>query len=143
LYPVENKNYTRSTPIRRAWREVQEALERAFLLTVFGYSAPLTDIEAKRPLSEPWARNRLWDSLHIEIIDIKETEEVVRSWSEMIPHDHFLHERSFSSSWLGRHPRRSCAAKYEASIMGLPPASSPFPQARSLHELHQAVQQLP
>jgi hypothetical protein len=39
--------------IEREWAAAQEYLRHAFMFTVFGYSAPVTDVEAKRETLPP------------------------------------------------------------------------------------------
>lgn len=47
FYPVENKDYTKDNLISRDWEKVTEKLKEAFHLTIFGYSGPATDYNAR------------------------------------------------------------------------------------------------
>jgi len=46
LYPVENKNYQDGNFIQREWEAIRYYLKQCFMVTIFGYSAPKTDVEA-------------------------------------------------------------------------------------------------
>jgi hypothetical protein len=56
LYPVEHKNYADDGFIDGEWTQVRHLLKDCFMLTVFGYSAPATDVEAIELLSQGWDR---------------------------------------------------------------------------------------
>ena len=46
LYPIKNKDYHKNNYIEKAWDIFQNRLSRSFMLTIFGYSGPKSDIEA-------------------------------------------------------------------------------------------------
>ena len=50
---MEHKDYQDGSMIEREWAAAQEYLRHAFMFTVFGYSAPVTDVEAKRETLPP------------------------------------------------------------------------------------------
>ena len=56
LYPVENKNYQDGDFIETEWRLIRSALQNCLLFSVFGYSAPKTDVEAISLLREGWGK---------------------------------------------------------------------------------------
>jgi hypothetical protein len=68
LFPVEKKNYD-DPFIAREWRAVQAFLREAFMLTVFGYSAPTTDVEAIDLLKEGWGNPIQREMEQTEIIN--------------------------------------------------------------------------
>lgn len=56
LYPVEQKNYTDDEFISTEWERVKAWLnsDRTKRVTIFGYGAPATDVEAVKLLNEAW-----------------------------------------------------------------------------------------
>jgi hypothetical protein len=54
LFPVEKKNYQDDPFIAREWEAIRAYLEACFVLTIFGYSAPTTDVEAMQLLKDGW-----------------------------------------------------------------------------------------
>ena len=47
LYPVEHKDYTSDAFIADRWKEATAYLQHAYLVTIYRYSAPKTDVEAR------------------------------------------------------------------------------------------------
>lgn len=116
LYPVKDKNYSSSLAIKASWYEVQRCLEKAYIFTIFGYSAPKTDVEAVSLMKNAWSSIREKKLEEIEIIDIKSENDVVNSWSDFIFQDHYTYCRSFFESSLAQYPRRTCETMW-AQIM--------------------------
>jgi hypothetical protein len=52
LYPVQNKDYDRDPFIKKSWETFRFMLKKCFLLTIFGYSAPQSDIRALDAIRE-------------------------------------------------------------------------------------------
>ena len=118
LYPVNEKNYTSDPFIRSEWTGLQSALGNAFVLTIFGYSAPQSDVEAIELLRKGWGRPETRELEQVEIIDIKSNDELRERWDAFILEHHYDTEMSFYDSWAARHPRRSCDAVWR-QIMDL------------------------
>ena len=57
LFPVKQKDYTSDPFIVSEWTQLKYALSHAYLVTIMGYSAPVTDIEARTLLLEAWKEN--------------------------------------------------------------------------------------
>jgi hypothetical protein len=55
LFPVAQKDYQVDPFTIREWSAARFYLENCFMLSVFGYSAPKTDVEAVDLLKEAWA----------------------------------------------------------------------------------------
>lgn len=115
LYPVKDKDYTADNFIKCEWDRVQEGLERAYYLTIFGYSAPMSDIQAQILMNKAFARNKSRHLLQIEFIDIKNKEEIDKTWEPFIIENnfHYDHYSSFYKSALACFPRRTCEALFE------------------------------
>ena len=70
LYPATHKNYRDDPQIVGQWQAVENRLSRAYIFTVFGYSAPKTDAEAIELLKQAWGPITNRQHQEIEIIDI-------------------------------------------------------------------------
>jgi hypothetical protein len=110
LYPVASKDYTSDPYIQGEWNILRQVLRNAYVLTIFGYSAPKTDLEAIKLLKEEWGSPGQRELEQIEIIDIKDEQELVQTWQEFICAEHYETTKSFYNSWIARHPRRTCEA---------------------------------
>lgn len=110
LFPIEKKNYVDDAFISGEWDALKHFLREAFSLTIFGYGAPRSDVEAVSLMKEVWSGNRTQEYNQTEIIDIRPREELEPLWDGFTFSHHYDIETSFYSSWIARHPRRSCEA---------------------------------
>ncbi len=113
LYPIKKKNYQADIAIEKFWKELQNNFERAYMVTIFGYSAPQSDIEALSMLKVAWGEPEQRSLEEIEIIDIRDESEVIESWKDFIHTHHYSYHTDFFTSTLGKFPRRSCEATYD------------------------------
>lgn len=119
LYPVKQKDYTSDIFIRDQWQAVKYYLQQSLILTIFGYSAPETDREALNLLHQGYGSDvRYLDQ--IEIIDIKEHNQLYDTWSYFFDksHGHLETHKSFFDSLLAEFPRRSVEGYYKRNIEG-------------------------
>ena len=107
LYPIATKNYEADPQIASAWRCLTRSLSQAFMVTVFGYSAPTSDASAIRAFRGAWKTNALSEMNQFEIVDIRDEDELRTSWKDFIFFDHYEVHSSFYTSWIAKHPRRS------------------------------------
>ena len=107
LYPVAQKNYTSDPFIATQWRALQEGLKSSFLLTIFGYSAPATDVEAVDLMKQGWGDPAVRALEETEIIDIRPEEDLSSTWDPFIHSHHYQAHTTFYDSVLGHLPRRS------------------------------------
>lgn len=107
LYPVAQKDYTADPLISRSWQLVQSALKNCFLLTIFGYGAPATDVEAVSLMEQGWgdANNRNMEET--EIIDIRAEGDLRLTWAPFIHSHHYQTHTTFYNSTPAVFPRRS------------------------------------
>lgn len=84
---LSKKDYASDTAIAKSWKALSNALEVAYMVTIFGYSAPKSDAEAIAMLK--------------------------KAWDEFIHTHHYKYATSFFDTTLGRCPRRSCEAKFD------------------------------
>lgn len=71
--------------------EIKPIFERIFHtlnITIFGYSAPKTDIEALTMIKNAYGNYNERPLEQFEIIDIRDKDEVISSWSEIAHPNH-------------------------------------------------------
>lgn len=142
LYPIGKKDYTANPWLKDEWNTIQDYLKDSFYVTVFGYSAPVSDIEAKDLLLKVWKENRSQELAQMEIIDIRPHEELYDTWKDFIVRDHYSVTNNIFDSYLFRYPRRSCAAFFEMICMLRPQKENPFPKFDTLPQLYSWVKHL-
>lgn len=118
LYPVRHKNYNADPYIKNQWDVFRWYLSQAYIITIFGYSAPKTDVEAVALLKDAWGENKKHPLEQIEIIDIKRHDDLFKKWEDFIFVDHATTMTSFEDSILARSPRRSTEDFYEETVEG-------------------------
>lgn len=116
LYPVAHKDYTSDPDIVASWSDMRNVMKSAYVFTIFGYSAPASDVEAKAIMVDGWGRAASREYEEIEIIDIVEREKLARNWEEFICDSHYRVTESFYSSTLGRYPRRGCESVWDQTM---------------------------
>jgi hypothetical protein len=133
LFPVRNKDYTGQPFIRSEWARLKRDLGTAYFVTIFGYSAPITDVAARNALLEVWSRNGAREIAEVEIIDIRPSDELVRSWDDFIVRSHYITTpatRADSSpcAWSRSQDRAGASrrAKSTAGQTGRPPERHPL-----------------
>lgn len=142
LYPVEQKDYKSDPFIAEQWLRATDHLACAYYVTVYGYSAPTTDVEARTLLLNAWKENTTRQLAEIDIVDVGKSEDVEKSWSDFIVTTHGGASNTFEHNILMRHPRRSCEAFAFATLQQHPWHENPFPKANSLAELDEWVKQM-
>lgn len=142
LYPIKEKNYTQNSFIHREWELLQNFLEHAFMITIFGYSAPKTDVSARELMYNVWNKNKIKNFAEIQIIDVKPEEEVYENWNEFFVRHHYSVIDSFQNSFLYLYPRRSCEAWASAILQNDPWGDLDQYQGTSLKEYQNWVMSL-
>lgn len=130
LFPVETKNYQDGGLIEREWKAVREYLEQCFMLTIFGYSAPRTDVEAVALLQGGWGDPEQRQMEQTELINRPGSDhDALREiWAPFIHSHHYEIHDDFFDSWLARHPRRSGEAYWNQYIEAGFIDDNPVPQ---------------
>lgn len=110
LYPIKNKDYTSYIAINKAWKTQNNALSVAYMVTIFGYSAPKSNVEAIAMLKDAWgaADNRKLEET--EVVDLRSADEVYDSWKVFIFNYHFSYHKSSFDATLAKCLRRSSEA---------------------------------
>ncbi len=145
LYPVGQKNYSADKFIKGEWDVLRDYINRAYFLTIFGYSAPVTDAEAKSLMHTVWQDNPTLELAEINLIDIRvndDREGLEKIWEDFTFSHHFGCYDNIFKSYLFNYPRRSCDAFAMATLMCAPWSDCPFPGEVSLQQLQDWVQPL-
>lgn len=116
LYPIKKKDYNSDKFIKDEWDIIEKALSFAFIITVFGYGAPPSDVEAIKLLKNAWGDIEKRQFEQTEIIDIKQEDELVSSWKPFIHTHHYEIHKSFFKSTLSCLPRRTCECLYDQNM---------------------------
>lgn len=113
LYPIKEKNYENNPYIASSWKQLGQYLKQAYRLTIFGYSAPKSDVAAIFMLKEAWGKVDDRNLEEVEIIDIRPEDEVIESWSDFIHTHHYSVVDNIFKSALGKFPRRTCELLFD------------------------------
>lgn len=113
LYPVRNKDYQSNRYIADSWNALKQYMERAYRLTIFGYSAPKSDIAAMNMLHQAWGNIEKRNLEEIEIIDIADENVVREAWKGFIHSHHYSVHKDIFGSAIGRYPRRTCELLFD------------------------------
>lgn len=137
LFPIKTKNYNDDAAIVMQWKGLTDVLQRAYLLTIFGYSAPKSDVEAVAMMKEAWRSVRNRELVQVEIIDIKAPNELQGNWQDFIFESHYDVSDSFYSSSIALFPRRSCEAQWNYDMPKEPVfyPQNPIPRELDFPEL--------
>ena len=142
LFPIEKKNYASDEFIITEWERLKYWLEKDSTkrVTIFGYGAPKSDVEAVKILNNAWggAENRNMEQF--EIIDIRPENVVRESWDDFIHTHHYDYTQDYFESSLAYNPRRT-SESYFQHILPMTPdeafsESNPVPDNfKTLEEL--------
>jgi hypothetical protein len=136
LYPIKVKNYQQTDYVKTEWITLQDALKVAKIVTIFGYGAPKTDVEAMRIIKQGWGKPNDRRMEQVEIIDVKTESQLLRTWKPLIHSHHYEVHSTYFDSWVARHPRHSVEAYWKQYFEGVFLTDKPFPTgATELGEL--------
>jgi len=110
LYPVEQKNYTDDEFISIEWERIKYWLSKdsgTVRVTIFGYGAPVSDVEAVSLLNNAWGTPDERSMEQFEIIDITKEEELRKRWKSFIHSHHYDITNNYFGSSLSFNPRRT------------------------------------
>lgn len=108
LYPIKEKDYTSDLYIKGCWDAVQCMIENSYAITIFGYSAPNSDVGAVKLLKTAWGDLDSRELEEVSVIDIISEDEMLEKWKDFIYTHHYRYTSDFYNSYLGMFPRRSC-----------------------------------
>jgi hypothetical protein len=131
LCPISKKDYNRDTAIKFCWDSLTNLLGYCYIFTIFGYNAPKTDFKARKLMEKAWPDNKTAELSQIEIIDIKDQEELNKNWSEFTIRNHYAVYKKFENSLLWSFPKQTYEALFDATIQNDPRRPAPFSEADS------------
>lgn len=108
LYPIKNKEYNKDDYIKECWDAVDYIINNSYMITIFGYSAPSSDVEAVNLLKKAWGKKENRQLEEVSVIDIIDEAEMLKKWDAFIYSHHYRYTNNFFESYLGMFPRRSC-----------------------------------
>jgi hypothetical protein len=135
LYPIGRKDYNSQPLIQTSWNDLRMSLKSAFMLTVFGYGAPASDVEAVSLLKEGWGDREQRQMEEIEIIDVLVEDQVRQRWDDFILSHHYSVHKDFYSCLITKCPRRSCDACFNAVVECVPWDEQPIPKDACWQEI--------
>jgi hypothetical protein len=136
LYPVRQKNYNSDPFIASQWTQLKDALNAGYMLTIFGYGAPATDVEAVALMRQGWGGNPTFELAEVGIVDIRSEDDLRKTWEPFLCRTHYGVSADIWSTWLFGAPRRSCESLAMATLQNDPWHSNPYPKLHSLSTLH-------
>ncbi len=136
LYPIQEKNYASNQFIFNEWKLFKIYLERAFMVTIFGYSGPKSDQEAIDAMKKAWREDIDQRNLKQAAFISHQTEqEISENWKQFIYADHWEFNHDFYSSWIANHPRRTGEAYINQYIDAKYIHDNPIPRDLDFPEL--------
>lgn len=108
LYPIEHKDYHSDVFIADQWAKFNDFINSATLISIWGYSAPSSDVEAKKAMLNAYSSQfRQLDDF--EVIDVKPYDEIYTTWNDFLKENngHLKYMNSLSESLVAKYPRRS------------------------------------
>jgi hypothetical protein len=142
FYPVTQQDYSSDPSINAEWRGMKSVMQAAYMVTIFGYSAPRTDEEAIRLLKEGWGPTEKRNLEQMDFIDIKSEDEIAANWKDFIHTHHYGVVSDFYLSCLFNYPRRTCEAFWSAVMEMRPFPEFPLPRDVGFEELWKWVDTL-
>ncbi len=142
LYPIKEKNYGADGFISKQWERLHDYLEHAFMITIFGYSAPKSDSRAIEIMKNAWGKLKDRNLEQIELINLISEDELINTWKEFIHTHHYDIHNDFFDSWIAKHPRRTGEAFYNQYMLGKIIEDNPIPKKETLIEIWNWIQEL-
>lgn len=141
LYPIGKKDYDSEPIIRNEWRRARDVLARAAGITVYGYGAPVTDVEAVELMKTANRISQTKDIAPFTIINLPENEKEQRKkWEEFYDVKMILYSNRFEDTMLWQNPRVGLETLFDANLQQHPRDSGkPFKRFASLKELQDFV----
>lgn len=137
LYPVKKKNYYDGNIIENEWILAKNYLSHAAGITVFGYSAPESDLEAYTLLKESYKQSKIDINAPFTIINLdSERDNQKKKWEDIYDNRMLAYHTSFQESILWLYPRVSLETIFDAILQQQPRVDvKSFQQFSSLEEL--------
>jgi len=139
LYPIKNKNYKLDPFVESEWKVIEHTLNESFIFTIFGYSAPNSDVIAKEMMLKAWNINNRKEFNEVEIVDVKPSDELLENWRNFTIRQHYATLSSIRDTLAFHYPRRSCDAFGTMIMMSQPWKEMKLPEFKTLTDLQNWV----
>ncbi|MDP2692910.1 MAG: hypothetical protein Q8O88_04695 [bacterium] len=119
LYPVEQKNYTSDEFINYEWERIKYYLGKDYTtkrVTIFGYGAPDSDVEAVKLLNDAWGTPEDRAMEQFEIINVLPEDELRKKWRGFIHSHHYDITDNYFGSSLAYNPRRTFESYFSHNL---------------------------
>lgn len=139
LYPIGKKDYSGISVIKNEWERAKFVLSKAAGITVYGYGAPVTDIEAVELMKTANNISQMKDIAPFTIINLAENEKEQREkWLDFYDVRMMMYCNSFEETILWRNPRVSLETLFDAILQQQPRSEEKsFKKFSSLGELQE------
>lgn len=135
LFPIKNKDYVGDPFIATQWEILKQELSSAFMVSIYGYGAPSSDIGAVNLMLDAWGSPAYRNLEQFEIINVLPEDELYRTWLPFINSHHYEVHKSLEESWIGMHPRRTGEAYWNQYMDAQFIEDNPAPKNASLEDL--------
>jgi hypothetical protein len=115
LYPIKHKDYNQDDFMRIEWNRVKTWLESESTkrVTIFGFGAPETDVEAVKLLHDAWGGGAKRNMEQFEIINTNSEDQERKRWDTFIHSHHYDYAYSYFDSSLATNPRRTSESYFQ------------------------------
>lgn len=121
LYPIKKKNYSSDKYIDWCWKTLDYFINNeSYMLTIFGYSAPKSDVEAVNLMKKAWGSIEKRQLEEVSVIDIVDEGTMLNTWKDFIHSHHYKYSNSFFNSYLANFPRRTCETVFATFSFNIP-----------------------
>lgn len=109
LFPVNQKNYNDDNFTRSQWEFLKCCLSDNLTrrITIFGYGAPKTDVEAISLMKNAWGNPINRNTEQFEMIDIRPENTLKTLWKDFIYNQHYDYGKNYFDSEMAQFPRRT------------------------------------
>ena len=139
LYPIRKKDYSSHEYIRESWAAARYFFAEAFVLTIFGYGAPVSDTDAVDLLRSGWMERSNRKIEHVEIVDVVSSSVLYDRWRRFTPTGHLKLIRNIWDSWIMMYPRRSVESLMRLVYYGEPAGTFPLVQSGTLRRVQEQI----
>ena len=129
LYPIKQKNYAQNETLKTQWRRLETNLKDAYRFTIFGYSAPKTDVKAVSIMKKAWKEDRPKRILADITIITPDRDKGYEHWEPFIRSHYFTHVNDFYKSSIATYPRRGFEASWKMNLEVKSVDVNPIPQS--------------
>lgn len=112
-----------------------DLLKHTFMVSIFGYGAPVSDASAIDLLKNAWGSVNDRSFEELEVIDVRDEDDLRETWSPFIHTHHYRVEDSFYDSWIANHPRRTGEAYLNQFMKAQFIENNPLPKSANFDEL--------